>query len=152
MITPEAVADLHDAAAAHIETYGWTQGEFYTGPVYAPAEKCKVCARGGIAVAAGAAPEFGEVPLECAKLPLIFDDDDPYCGHLAPEDQARLELIEAAEKAFAAHLRNTVSDIVKGPVDEAVITRWNDAEDRTAEQVIAALRECAADFRKAGPA
>lgn len=154
MITPEAVADLLDKAAAHIEAHGWTQEEFYAWHADVPIEQCKVCGRGGIAVAAGAHPEFAETPLDVAKLPLIFaDDDDPYCdGHLAPEDQATLDLIQAAEKAFAAHLHKTQRDIVEGLADDAVISGWNDEPDRTAEQVIAALRECAADLRKAGPA
>lgn len=151
---PAQVADLLDKAATYIETHGWTQDEFYDWDhEQVPIDKCKVCARGGIAAAAGAHPEFGECPFDCAELPIVFDDEGlEEEGRLAPEEQEKLDLIRAAEKAFAAHLRNTATDLDRNLPDEAVIARWNDKPERTADQVIAELRACAANLRKAGEA
>ena len=48
-LTAEGVADILDAAAAHIERFGWIQDDYYE--LGRPATKCGVCSMGAINVA-----------------------------------------------------------------------------------------------------
>jgi hypothetical protein len=144
-MSDRSVADILDKAADHIVKHGWIQGDF-AATYIDEAMECAVCARGGISVAAGCHPVFTEEPDEWAAHPVVFTADDDDWTHLGPEDQAALNLIQATEQALAAHLRSIGVTLSADHGGDAV-SEWNDAPGRTAEQVVAELRACAADLR-----
>lgn len=121
--TVNPVADILDKAADIIERQGWTQGDWYQElPV--PPEDCPVCAGGGINVATDHAP-----------------DDDGYTYDERDE----------AFRAFAHHVDpDQANKSEEGDYLDAWISaigEWNDDPERTIEQVVAALRACAANLR-----
>lgn len=118
--------DLMQQAATVIETRGWHRGDFFDPEAHfngkRPLEECGVCVRGALNVAAG------------------FDPTGDERG-----DDARDDAIDA----LAFHLGyEEAEDGDEGPA--WFVTSWNDHDAASAEQVITALRECAAELSKAG--
>ncbi|ROO82653.1 hypothetical protein EDD29_0134 [Actinocorallia herbida] len=115
-----------DRAATVIEKNGHHKGDYFdekqAGDLVIYTSECRVCALGAIIVGAGGNPLNG----------LLGTDSEP-----AARDAAR---------AFALHLHNveaTASDSIK------LVGDWNDAPERTAEDVTTRLRACAASLRAA---
>lgn len=121
MITTDQVADHLDKTAVHLETHGWIQGLMRDPHAY-DVSACRTCLRGALSAAAGRHPRFAE----------------------------DWQLITEAEEAVAAWLRakGELANISGWDAGD-LLEDWNDARDRTAEQVISALRECAAGLRTA---
>jgi hypothetical protein len=115
-------AGILDQAAAVIQRNSWTQNQFYLRiPGYRPS-LCPVCAGGGINVAAGLEPARGA--------------DDPRGYHAD------------AIEAFARHVDPSYAEDDDGRRRPyASIGAWNDADGRTAEQVVTELKACAAKLR-----
>jgi len=119
-------ADILRSAARYLQLHGWTQGNYYaTGDelTFPPA-----CAAGAIGMAA-----HGTVAYD------LHDPDLP--GHAD---------FERAWNALDDYLflANPPADNPSGnaPDDELSIIGWNDRDDRTVEQVIAALTDAADDW------
>lgn len=132
-------AEILTKAADIIEQQGWSSGggffERPTGDDGLPdlsvnARTCPVCARGSIAVAVGQSPIFG---------------DSPYLQTQAP---AAAKAVAAAEDVFLGYLAAREGwDLTI--VGRSGIDVWNDSEERDAEEVVAALRDCASRIRAA---
>jgi hypothetical protein len=107
-------------AAWYLTRHGWTQGLMYTDPARPTPAACAV---GAIKMAVCGDP----------LADLTGDHADDY---------------EAALEAFAGHLDRVfyvwgVTDLGDPAAPADVIADWNDHRDRTADQVIAALRAAA---------
>jgi hypothetical protein len=119
---PLTPADVLDKAAEHIETIGWWQGDY-------------------IKIAWSDELDW-----------YVPDQDCPACAvgaiNIAADTEANADLaghaIEAA-RALAVRLGLVVGD---AECVLMVVSQWNDATDRTAEQVVTELRACAADLRQ----
>lgn len=117
MNTPEIL----DKAADVIETRGWHQGGYTPdGTPGNPIDlrTCPVCVLGAIKVAAGCGPE-DEMPADA------FEAATALAEHLEIDDRLETGLL----------------------ITEVVGDQWNDAAAESAEQVTAALRDCAAELR-----
>lgn len=125
-------SEILDKAADHIERHGWIQNDWYLADLGRPVSECAACGGGAINIVAGLDP--------CGE-------DDPECY-----DDATITALEA----MACHVDEELREhYANGGREELTvllntIAEWNDSDDRTAEQVIAALRECAANLRKEG--
>ena len=145
-------AEILDKAADVIERNGWVQQEYYDWPAPCVAvtnpQECAVCPRGGIAVAAGRHPEFvSSWPDYCPSIEELATESDERTA--SAEDLDALAEISTAERAFAAHLRKIDPWRSASLIDRAFIESWNDEEGRTADEVVAQLRACAANLRAA---
>ncbi|MFC5946395.1 DUF6197 family protein [Micromonospora harpali] len=131
-------AEILAKAADVIEKQGWAQRSFFeraTGHEGLPdlsidARTCPVCARGGISVAVGQLPTFGGG------------------AYVEADAIADWEVVATAEKVFADYLAAREG----WPADRTMrpdIEYWNDTSERTAEEVVAALRDCASHVRDA---
>jgi hypothetical protein len=125
----KTTADILDAAAAVLERNGWYQGDFFepliddSDGTDVPPRDCPVCGLGAIMIAAGMDPGGDGLCLDSPAW--------------------------AAAKAFAAHLGRLEPDEIT-PANYVIHTigeDWNDAGDRTADQVTGELRACAARMR-----
>ncbi len=116
-------AEILDKAADVIVERGWHQGGYMS--LGANPNTCQVCVLGAMNVAVGNNP-----------------------------DDADVNIAEAAE-AFAGYLGLVIrrdefdddDDPDTDPIAEAVGNNWNDFVATSAEQVVAALRACAANLR-----
>jgi hypothetical protein len=124
----DSIPNILLKAAEVIELNGWTQNDWYASVGtddldVLPAQECPVCAAGAINVAADHVPDFDE-----------------------PEGNLR----EALE-AFARHIDPEIGSVLDEFADEAdlfsSIGDWNDTSAGSAEDVITALRECAASLK-----
>jgi hypothetical protein len=124
-VSRAALADLIDRAAARLERYGWIQKERYSQDQInfgVPLWQCSACASGAIDSAAMVDADGREV-------------DGPDLGMVATE-------------VFGPWLVANRGAADMGYPDSTVF-EWNDAEGRTAAEVVLALRGCAADLRGA---
>lgn len=115
----KGIAEILTKAAEVIERNGWTQGS-YVGPLEIGQNICDgpVCVRGAINVAAGLSPSgLSEAP-----------------GRRLPAYIATHALSNWLEAQGALKEYQSLAD------------DWNDRPSRTAEQVTAALRGCAAEM------
>jgi hypothetical protein len=122
-------ADTLRGAALYLERHGWTQGDYYdysdtdgTGSGLTP----KACAHGAIAIAAYGSPV--EIPSHA--------------------NRAERPDFAVAAAIFDDYIRVVVAPTTDDPDDLAGIW-WNDADGRTATEVIAALRAAADDYDRA---
>lgn len=123
-----SAADDLRAAADLLERDGWTQGVYHR----AVGGRCAHCALGAVAVVTGfhrvgVPPTYleevavGEVDWDYARKP------DLYGTFSTPEAKRNDAAVAWVRKVIDTHL----------------IPDWNDAPERTADEVIAALREAA---------
>lgn len=151
-------ADVLDAAATHIEQFGWMQ-DFFCDEGGDPT-KAPVCVRGAISVAAGQHPEFTDDPEYYACRGLGFDEDDQ-SNQLDEADGAALRLVRDSENALGRHLNAKYGvpiEAYRDPAGHRVVlysyeapSWWQDQEGITAQMVIDELRAAARDLReKAG--
>ncbi|MCW2918554.1 MAG: hypothetical protein JWN52_6622 [Actinomycetia bacterium] len=130
-------ADILDKAADVIVANGWIQDDFYLtlgiddqplptkrGVQPKDSMECPVCAGGGINVAADFIPDYDEPD------GVLYNALEAFARHVEPDPE------RFADGAW------TDPDELYG-----VIAEWNDIYGRTAEQVVAELRACAADLR-----
>lgn len=127
-----AVTDDLNGAAGHIERHGWAQGDYF-GP-----DDQSACALGGIAIATKWATDGSRW------------DADTLAEE--PATQALLEyLTETRPDELVVKYRGEIDadDDPLNPIGERevdvvrTIGTWNDAPERTAEQVIETLRSAA---------
>lgn len=119
MGTPEILTK----AAEVIEERGWYQGGFMPSLTDMDPADLPVCVLAAINVAA---------------------DHDPDEGFGPAGDR------QDAALALAEHLglRAALDDFEEEGIENVIGNDWNDRPERTAEQVTAALRECAAELSK----
>jgi hypothetical protein len=124
-------SEILDKAADHIERVGWAKDDWYIEPLIvsddgADWSDCKLCAGGGINVAAGYDADFDE--------------------------HAGLADGHPAARAFMVLAERVAPDEEVADPDDAVtvVIKWNDADERTAEEVVRELRAAAASEREAG--
>jgi hypothetical protein len=117
-----SIPDVLLKAAEVIETRGWHQGGYVPNDPYTDLTACPVCVLGAINVASGQSLE-----------------NDFYSSVMHAVN------VQAAV-ALAKHLG--LADVTD-PVDliDAVGEHWNDEVATSPEQVITALRECAAELK-----
>jgi hypothetical protein len=114
------VATRLTQAAAHIAEHGWCRGDWHTPLDGVPSNKSPACAFGAIKIACGGDPDDLTIPAEA----------------------------EQAAAALCDHLGLTVRDL-DCPIEAygEVIGGWQDTPERTAQQVIDALRAAAEGAR-----
>lgn len=121
-------SEILDKAADVIDRNGWIKGDWYEPEERGDApEDCPVCAGAAINIALEYAPDFDH------------DDVDVDDG--------------AAADAFSALLRQVVFETRGAPTPRNLIqdiAYWNDEDERTEDQVLAALRAAAEAERSAG--
>jgi hypothetical protein len=119
-------ADLMRGAALYIQHYGWTQGElfdYFSAAAFPPA-----CAIGALNTAA-----YGRCLLT---------------ADLDTDDSEAWEVLSAL-RIFAASIDPDYDPFQTSAID--IIGGWNDATDRTVDEVVQALNEAADDWDTAHP-
>lgn len=140
-------------AADIIQANGLARGEYVdllAGDPPLPVDKCPVCPRSAIALAAGRDPLFVvEWPSHCDAG---YDEDDE-SGQIATDGEraTRAEIL-SAEKALRRYL---VAELGVPSTDDTysdgeVIEVWADEDGRTQPQVVGALRAAAEQDEAAG--
>lgn len=118
MTAPTTWQGVLRTAADQIETYGLAQQDFFDyskGPMGADPATVPCCAMGGMRAAVG----YTQLIEESQQTPLT----------------PSWQLVYTAEEQFQGWLYS--QNVMQG------IGNWNDAEERTAEEVVSALRACA---------
>lgn len=114
------VVDLLDRAATHIERYGHHKGAYYPRNTEVPFTAPR-CANGALWLGAGI---------------------DPYRSRA----KATPEIVQARRVLWTYLAANGLASGHEIP--SWFITGWNDAHERTADEVVAALREAARKARQ----
>jgi hypothetical protein len=124
-------ADTLQRAAEHLERHGWTQGAYYAD--YS-SDTPPACVIGALAIAA-----YG------------YPNPDPFSDEFDPDsaDSDGWHRFVTAEQHLHTHLG--LRPIDPDSTDPETLDDWNDADGRTAAEVITALR-AAADIYPGGAA
>lgn len=132
---PGLVSEILDKAAGVIERNGWARGLWYEAEVGVAPEDCKVCAGAAINIVLDCAPDF----------------DHDNAGRMHTNASAK-GVFTALARRVDERVREDIATGFGLWTDNLVkaITRWNDEDGRTAEQVIAELRAAAEAERSEG--
>lgn len=132
----DRIPDILLDAASVIETRGWNQGGYVPGKRANDVDLdfCPVCVLGAINCAADYLPDYD------------YDDPHDVRAEAARVLEGHLKLQERAAEVLQSELAEEI-DFDPSSVVSIVGDYWNDHVATSAEQVITALRECAAELK-----